>query len=77
MCQLCKPYLSITHGCRGISVYGAEVSLAVNKGIAHGKILGHPDDGIIYGRVSMGMVFTYDITHDTGRFLVRLVVVIL
>ena len=66
----------VTHGGRGVAVDGAEVALAVYQHVAHGKGLGHTDDGVVHRRVAVGMVLTDHVTHDTGRLLVALVPVV-
>ena len=73
-CQPGHAHFRITHGCRGVPVNGAEVALTIHKGIAHAEVLGQTHQGIVHGRVAMGMVFTYDITNDTGRLLVSPVI---
>jgi hypothetical protein len=66
----------ITHGRGRIAVDGSKVTLAVHQEIPHGKILGHTHHGVIYGLVSMGMVFTYNVTNHAGGFFIGFVVVI-
>ena len=58
------PGLGIPHGRRGIAIHGTEVSLAVYQGIAKGKILGHADQGIVGGRITVGMILTNNVTDD-------------
>ena len=67
-------HFCVTHGCRRVAVNGTEVALAVHQGIAHAEILGQTDKGVVHGAVAMGMVFTYDVTNDASRLLVRPVV---
>ncbi len=67
---------SVPHGCRGITIHGTKISLAIHQGIAHGKILGHADNGVIHRRVAVGMILTNDITHHTGGFLIRFIPVV-
>ena len=76
MGKLCEPYLCVTHGSRGVPVNGAEISLAVNEGIAHGKVLGHSHYGIIDGCIAMGVVFTNDISDNAGGFFIGPVVIV-
>ena len=68
------PDFGVSHGSGRIAVNGAEVALAVYKGVAHRKILGHADNGIVYGGIAVRMVFTDDISDDSGRFLVWTIV---
>ena len=49
------------------------VAVAVDHGAAHGEILRHMDQGAVDGGVSVGMVFTKAVAHDTGALAVRLV----
>ena len=63
----------VPHGGRPVPVDGAEVAVAVDHGAAHGEILRHMDQGAVDGGVSVGMVFTKAVAHDTGAFAVRLV----
>ena len=44
--------------------------------MAHGKVLRHPHDGVVYRLVAVGVVFTDHVTHDTGRFFIRAVPVV-
>src|SRR5699024_8772128 len=66
----------VTHGCRRITVDGTEVALAVYQYIAHGKILRHANDRIVDRRITVRVIFTDDIAHYAGRFLVRPVPVV-
>ena len=66
--------LCVPGGGRRVPVDGTEVPLPVHERVAEGKILGEPGDGVVDGHVSVGVVLTYDVSHDTGRFLIGLVV---
>ena len=66
----------VPHGGGAVAVDGAEVALAVHEGVAEGEILGHAHDGIVDGRVPVGMIFTDDVTDDAGGFLVGFVPVV-
>ena len=74
--QLGHADFGVTHGGRVVAVHGTEVALAVHQGIAQGEVLGHADDGVVHRRVTVGVVFTDDVTHHAGGFLVSLVPVI-
>ena len=39
--------LGVTHGGGGVIINAAEVTLAINQGITHGKVLRHADHGVI------------------------------
>ncbi len=74
--QLGHADFGIAHGGRRIAVDGAEVALPVHQQIAHGKRLGHAHDGVVHRRVAVRVVFTDDVAHHAGGFLVRLVPVV-
>ena len=74
--QLRHPDFGVTHRCRRVTVNRAEVTLTVHHRVTQGKLLRHPDNGIVGSRIAMGMVLTDNITDDTGRFLVRFIVII-
>ncbi len=59
-------HFGIAHGRRRIAVHGAEIALAVDQGVAHGKILRHAHDGVIHGGIAMGMILADNIADDTG-----------
>ena len=40
--------------------------MAVNQGIADGKVLGHADHRIVNGRIPMGVEFSHHFAHDPG-----------
>ena len=48
--------------------------MAVNKGKAFFKLLGHDYQRIVDRTVPVGMVFTHGIPYDTGAFPVRFVI---
>ena len=58
--------------CRGrVAVDGTEVSLALDDRVAKGEILREADEGVVDRLVSVGMVFTEDVTDDASAFLKR------
>ena len=57
---------SVTHGRRGISIDRSKIPLTVDKRIAHGKVLGHSNYGVVNRRVSVGVILTDDIAHNAG-----------
>ena len=61
----------ITHGSSAVTVDRTEVSMSVNQHIAHIEILRHMDHRFIDGGITMGMIFTHGIAHDTGGFTIR------
>ena len=50
-----------------IALDGAEVAVAVHHGRHLFPILSHHHDGLPDGTVSVGMIFTHGIAHDTGH----------
>ena len=66
----------VTHGCRAVAVYRAEVALAVYQHIAHRKGLCHAHDGVVHRGIAVRMVFTDNVAHDTGGFFIRRVPIV-
>ncbi len=62
--------LGVSHRGGGVAVHRSEVSLSVHERIAHGKILSHADHGIVDGRVSVRVVPSEYVSHDTGGLAV-------
>ena len=52
-----------------IAVDIAKIALAINQGIARGKILGQAHEGVVNRLVAMGMVAAHHVAHDLGGFL--------
>ena len=63
----------ITHGRRAVPVFGTEVSVAVHQRITGIPFLCHIHQGAVNGTVSVRMIFTHRIAHDTGAFSMRLI----
>src|SRR5437868_10643616 len=74
--ELLHTDLRITHCSWWIPTLATKISLAIYKAIAHIPCLGHTNDRVINRRISMRMVSAHHITHNTGRFFIRLVTVI-
>ena len=68
--------LGVTHGGCVIAVHRTEVALTIQKRQGHREILRHTDQRVIDRAVAVGVVFTHDIAHRTGRFAIRLVVAV-
>src|SRR5690554_6227622 len=66
----------ITHCRCAVAVNRTEVTLSIYQGVTHREILRHTHDSIVNSRVTMRVVFTDYVTHHTGRFLIRLVPVV-
>ncbi len=71
--NLCQAGLRITHGGRAVSLYRAEISVAVHQYHSFFKLLRHDHKRLINGAVAVGMVLAHRIAHDTGALPVRLV----
>ena len=68
--------LGITHGRGAVAVDRTEVALAIDQHVAQGEVLRHAHDGVVDSDVAVRVVFTDDVTDDTGRLLVRPVPVV-
>ena len=68
--------LGVTHGGSGVAIHGTEIALAIDKQIAQAERLRHAHHGVVHRTVAVRVVFTDDVTNDTGRLLVRLVPVV-
>ena len=74
--DLCHTNFGITHcGCV-IAIDGTEVPLTVHQRVSKREILRHPHNGVVNRRITVGMVFTDNIPHDTRGLLVGLVPVV-
>ena len=71
--HLCQTTLGVSHGSWRVSVNRAEVSLSVNKFVAHIPLLAHSHQSTINRGITMWMVFTQNLTNDAGTFLVWLI----
>ena len=67
--NLAQAGLGVTHGCGRVAVDRAEVTLTVDQRIAHRPVLSQTHQGAIDTGIAVGVVFTHDITYDTGTFL--------
>ena len=72
--QTCQAYLCITHSGSAGSVNITEVAVAVYQGVAHRPVLGKAYHRSVYGRVSVGVIFTHNLAHAVGRFLMGFVI---
>ncbi len=71
--KLAESGLGVTVGSGRVAVHGAEVAVAVHQHITHGEVLGQTHHGIVNGGVTMGVVFTQNVTDTGGRLLKGLV----
>ena len=69
-----EPGLGITHGGWAVAIHRSEVALSVNQCVSHAPLLSHTNQGAIYRAVTVGMILTKHLTHDTCAFLVWLAV---
>ena len=60
--------LSITHGSRSIALHGTEVTLTINERLTHRPWLGHVHESWIDRAITVWVIFTHGLTHDTGAF---------
>ena len=74
--QLRHAHLRVAHGSRRVAVDRAEVALAVDEEMAHGELLRQPHDGVVDGRLAMGMILADHVAHHPCRLAVGAVVVI-
>ena len=76
MRQLSHANFSVTHRRRAITVYGAKITLTINKSFAHRERLRHSHYRVINCSISVRVILTNHITDNSCRFFVRLVIVI-
>ena len=72
-CQGRHTCFRVTHGSGTVAINGAEVAVTVHQLPTHGKVLRHAHQSIIYAGISMGVILTQAVTHNTGTLPVRLV----
>ncbi len=65
--------LGVAHGRGRVAVYGAEVALAINHGIAHAEGLRQPHHGVVDGRVAVRVIHAHGLTDHLGALGVLLV----
>jgi hypothetical protein len=65
--------LGVSVGRGGVAVHGAEVAVAVDKRVAHGKVLGQTHQGVVYGGVAVGMIAAQHVADGGGALAVGLV----
>jgi hypothetical protein len=71
------PDFGVPHGGGGIAVDAAEVALPVHQAVAHGEVLGHADDGVVDGLITVRVILADAVSDDAGALLVRAVPVVL
>src|SRR5690606_31920790 len=58
------------------AVHTPKVALAIHQPIAQGEVLGHPHDGVVHRRITVGVILTDDVPDHTGGLLVGLVPIV-
>ena len=69
LCHLLELGFRVTHGGRRVTVYGTEVTLALDHRITLVPFLTQADHGVVYAGVSVRVELTHNFTHDTGALL--------
>ena len=69
LCHLLEFGLRVTHGCRGVSVHGAEVTLALDHRVSLVPFLAQTHHGVVHAGVSVRVELTHHFTYDTGALL--------
>jgi len=54
--------LGVTHRRRIVAIDGTEVALSVDQHVAQGKILRHPHQRVVDGRITVRVIFTHHVT---------------
>ena len=72
--QLLQPCLCISHGSGTIAFDGTKISVAVYQNLAFLEVLCHYNQCFVNGAVTVRMIFTHGITHNTGTFTVWAVI---
>ena len=69
-------HLGVAHGGGHVAVHGAEIALAVDQQVAHGKRLRHAHDGVVDRGVAVRMVLADHVPDHARGLLVGLVPVV-
>ena len=64
--QLIKTCFCITHSSRAITIHRTKVTLSIYQGITHCPFLSHTHHCKINRRISMRVILTQYLTHDSG-----------
>ena len=72
--QRCQPALGVAHG-RGavVRAAAAEAAVTVDQRVAQRELLDHARQGLVDGRVPVGVVRPHHVAHDLGALVVRAV----
>jgi hypothetical protein len=66
-----RPRLGIPHGRGRIAIHGAEVSLAVDQGVAHVEFLREAYQRVVDRRVAVRVVVAHHLADDLGALAIR------
>ena len=72
--NLLQAGLGISHRSRPISLDGTKVTMTIYQWQSFLKFLCHYHQCIINGAVTVRMIFTHSISHDTGTFTIRFII---
>ena len=67
--DLGEPRLGVAHRSSVIAVDVAEVALPFDQRVARGEGLREPHQGVVHGRIAVGMVFADHVSHDPRALL--------
>ena len=60
--------LGVSHSSGRVIIHRPKVPVAINQRGTHGKVLGHPHEGIVNRLVAVGVIFTQHFPDDAGAF---------
>ena len=66
--DLRQPALGVAVGRGRITIDRAEITLAIDEGIAHREVLRHPHQRLVGRRVTVGVIFSEHVAHYPGAF---------
>ena len=70
--HVCQTGLRITHGSRSIAFHRSEVTLAIDESLPHRPRLGHVYERWIDRTITVWVILTHRLTHNTGTLQVGL-----
>ncbi len=74
MSDLFHTDFGVTHGSSAITIKGTKVTLTIHQRIPHIEGLRHPDNRVVSGRITVRMILTDHITHNSSRLHIGSVV---
>ena len=75
--QLGHSNFGVAHRRGGVAIYRAKIALSIYQWVAQRKRLRHTNDGVVDRGVTMWVIFTDNVTHDTRRLLIGFVPVVI